>query len=85
MVNSGKTIDKSKYQLHYNFCVKNNTKCSFCNEAVSIQELQQHIDEAKGDPETQSKAIQTADLPLLKKMQEHGADLFTVKGVSLMH
>ena len=87
--NCGKTVDRQKYQLHFNFCVKNNTKCSFCGEAVSLQELQQHIDEAKGDADALSQSVQQVDLPALKRMQEHGADVFSARvsdgGLSLMH
>lgn len=63
--NCGKSIQASKFQLHYNFCLKNVTKCPFCNDPVQISELQSHIDESQGTPETIKEAIETADIKKL--------------------
>ena len=41
-------MDKSKFTLHYNFCIKHITKCPYCSEPHPLDELQQHIDEAQG-------------------------------------
>lgn len=45
---SSKEVQKEKYQLHYNFCIKNVTKCSYCEEPVQFAELKTHIEEASG-------------------------------------
>jgi len=42
---SGKEINRDKYQLHFNYCIKNVTKCQYCYEPVDTKELQTHIEE----------------------------------------
>ena len=42
---SGKDVNKDKYQLHFNFCIKNVTKCPQCYEPVETSEIKAHVDD----------------------------------------
>lgn len=77
--NCGKEVQKDKYQLHYNFCLKNVTKCSFCYEPISINEIEEHTVTQKGSIDTWREAICSLDTEKLIKMQQHGNDPFLMR------
>jgi len=54
---SGKDINRDKYQLHFNYCIKHVTKCPHCYEPVETTELQAHIEDQKGSRDTWIEAI----------------------------
>ena len=73
--NCSKEIAKQSFQLHYTYCVKNIKKCPYCKVPVMSKEMDEHIEEGKGNTESMKKAAEESDLEQLKKFVQHGAEL----------
>ena len=74
--------------MHYNFCIKNVTKCTLCYEPVQVSDMETHIMEAKGTQESWAEAIVVFDETKLLKMKDHGTEIFKMKddqGQSILH
>lgn len=88
--NCSKEVAKQSFQLHYNYCVKNISKCPYCKVPVLTKEMEQHVEQFKGTDEQILQAIQEGNFDALNKMQIHGADFNSYKDVndkdnSLLH
>ena len=61
--------------MHYNYCIKNISKCPFCGKPFPTKEMQEHIDEMKGDPSQIKALAEEGKIDVLKNMAIHGADV----------
>ena len=48
---SGKMIAKKTFQLHYNHCIRNIQKCTFCDQPIAKSEMEDHLEEMRGSEE----------------------------------
>lgn len=79
MCESSKEVAKTSFQLHYNYCVKNISKCQFCNQPVAKNEMEDHLEEMKGSEELARISANNGDFEKLKNMIEHGADILSFR------
>lgn len=61
--------------MHTNYCLKNISKCPFCARPHPTKEMQQHIEEARGDTARIEKALSSTDFDALTEMIQHGLDV----------
>ena len=77
--NCSQQVAKQSFQLHYTYCVKNISKCPFCLEPFQTKELQEHVEEMKGDDDAIKTLAQEGKFEELKKFLVHGANVLSFK------
>ena len=76
---SGKEVAKKTFQLHHNHCVRNISKCTYCDQPIAKSEMEDHLEEMKGSEQIARQAAEEGDFDKLKLMQQHGADIWNFK------